>query len=112
MPAAEAFRRGRCLIVPSRAERLPYIVLEAAAARMPLIVTGVGGIPEIIRGSDTLLVPPDDVPALTSAMHGFLDVPQAAKERARRLEQRVRERFAMGTMAPAVLDFYADVRGR
>jgi hypothetical protein len=45
-------------------------------------------------------------------MHGFLDVPQAAKERARRLEQRVRERFAMGTMAPAVLDFYADVRGR
>lgn len=112
MPAAEAFRRGRCIVVPSRAESLPYIVLEAAAAQMPLIATNVGGIPEIVRGSDTPLLPPGDVPALTRAMHGFLDAPQTAKERARRLERRVRERFAIGTTASAVLDFYACVRGR
>jgi glycosyltransferase involved in cell wall biosynthesis len=112
MPAAEAFRRGRCIVVPSRAESLPYIVLEAAAAQMPLIASEAGGIPEIVRGSDTPLLPPGDVPALTRAMHGFLDAPQAAKERARRLERRVRDRFAIGTTASAVLEFYAAVRPR
>ena len=33
--------------MPSRAESLPYVVLEAAAARKPMIATRVGGIPEI-----------------------------------------------------------------
>ena len=47
MPAREAFKLGRLLVVPSRAESMPYIVLEAAAARVPLIATNVGGIPEI-----------------------------------------------------------------
>src|SRR5579883_428722 len=47
MPARDAFRRGRILVVPSRAESLPYIVLEAAAARVPMIATNVGGIGEI-----------------------------------------------------------------
>ena len=47
MPARQAFRLGRTLVVPSRAESMPYVVLEAAAARMPMIATNVGGIPEI-----------------------------------------------------------------
>ena len=47
MPAREAFALGRVLVVPSRAESLPYVVLEAAAAGVPLIATRVGGIPEI-----------------------------------------------------------------
>ena len=38
---------GRMMVIPSRAESLPYVVLEAAAAGVPIIATGVGGIPEI-----------------------------------------------------------------
>ena len=47
LPAREAFGRGQVLVVPSRAESLPYIVLEAVGARIPIVTTHVGGIPEI-----------------------------------------------------------------
>ncbi len=112
MPAAEAFRRGRCIVVPSRAESLPYIVLEAAAAELPLIATNAGGIPEIVRGTDTQLLPAGDVNALARAMHGFLDEPQAAIERAKRLRKIVAERFAIEATTTSVLDVYAALLGR
>ena len=58
MPARQAIALGRIMVVPSRAESLPYVVLEAAAAGMPLIATGVGGIPEIYGPLSDTLVPP------------------------------------------------------
>src|SRR5258708_24803173 len=57
-PARQAFSLGRLLIVPSRAEALPYIVLEAAAAGGPMIATQVGGIPEIFAPEAGALVAP------------------------------------------------------
>ncbi len=48
MPARQAFAKARCVVVPSRAESMPYIVLEAIAAGKPIICTNVGGIPEIL----------------------------------------------------------------
>ena len=68
MPAREAFTLGRVLVVPSRAESFPYIVLEAAAAGLPMLATNVGGIPEIVSGTDTALLPAEDVDALAQAM--------------------------------------------
>jgi glycosyltransferase involved in cell wall biosynthesis len=106
MPAAMAFPRGRCIVVPSRNESLPYIVLEAAAAEIPLIATNVGGIPEIVQGSDTSLLPPGNVEVLVGAMQAFLDAPQAAKVRAHRLKQLVHNCFAIAAATTAVLDFY------
>ena len=60
MPVREAFKLGRILVVPSRAESLPYVVLEAAGARVPLISTDVGGIPEIFGPYRDRLGPCDD----------------------------------------------------
>ncbi len=112
MPAQLAFRRARAIVVPSRAESLPYIVLEAAAAAMPLIATEAGGIPEIVEGSDTKLLPPGDVYALVRAMNAFLDDPQKAMARAQRLKQTVQKRFAIDMKAAAVLDFYGTLLTR
>ena len=58
MPAREAFRLAKTVVVPSRAEAMPYIVLEALGAGKTLIATRVGGIPEILgENSPALCVP-------------------------------------------------------
>ena len=47
VPARFGFSKGRLLVVPSRGDSMPYVVIEAAAAGMPMIAANVGGIPEI-----------------------------------------------------------------
>lgn len=59
MPAREAFALGRIMVVPSRAEAMPYIVLEALAAGKPMIASAVGGIPEVFEESSPALTAPD-----------------------------------------------------
>jgi glycosyltransferase involved in cell wall biosynthesis len=105
MPARAAFARGRVLIVPSRAESLPYVVLEAAAAAMPVIATRVGGIPEIITAADGL-VPANDSPALAAAIRGALADLPAATTRAERLRDDIRARFSAEVMTDHVLTAY------
>ena len=74
-PARAMFARGRCAVVPSLAESLPYVVLEAAAARLPVISTRVGGIPEIFGPTAASLIPANDAGALRAAMTDVLDHP-------------------------------------
>ncbi|HEV7252552.1 MAG TPA: glycosyltransferase family 4 protein [Mesorhizobium sp.] len=59
MPARKAFALARCVVVPSRAEAMPYIVLEALAAVRPMIASAVGGIPEIFSAHPHALVSPE-----------------------------------------------------
>ncbi|MBN9221955.1 MAG: glycosyltransferase family 4 protein [Mesorhizobium sp.] len=61
MPAREAFTLAALVVVPSRAEAMPYIVLEALAAAKPMIATAVGGIPEIFGPGSPALIRPDAV---------------------------------------------------
>jgi glycosyltransferase involved in cell wall biosynthesis len=104
--ARSAFARGRCVVVPSRAESFPYIVLEAAAAQMPLIATQVGGIPEIVDGVDMPLIPPGDVQALAGQLRAFLAGPKPFLDRAAALQKLVAERFTVDNMTHGVVDFY------
>lgn len=106
MPARQAFALGRHVVMPSRAESLPYVALEAAAAGKPLIATDVGGVSEIVAKTNTALVAPDDVQALAAAMADALSDAAAAKARAARLRQRIAERFSVATMATDIEAFY------
>ena len=105
--ACTAFARGRCVVVPSRSESFPYVVLEAAAAKMPIIATDIGGIPEIVAGANMPLVPPDDAEALAAEMRGFLTTPAQYLDRAARLQEIVAERFTVENMTMKVVEFYA-----
>lgn len=58
MRARDAFALAHVVVIPSRAEALPYIVLEALAAGKPVIASRVGGIPEILGETSPALVQP------------------------------------------------------
>lgn len=104
-PAAEAFSLGQNLVVPSRAESLPYVVLEAAAAGLPMIASDVGGIPEIVAGTATELLPAGDPQALARAIEAVLGDRPAAEARAVELKARVRRHFTIETMCDQILAF-------
>jgi len=107
MPAREAQSLGRIMVIPSRAESLPYVVLEAAAAGLPLITTRVGGIPEIYGTMTDGLVEPEDGRALAKTIADDLDHPDATAAVAQRLRERVAKSFSVEAMVDGVLNAYA-----
>jgi len=67
---------ARALVLPSFAEGLPMVIMEAMALRRPVISTFVAGIPELVSsGEHGWLVPAGDVEALCQAMQECLDTP-------------------------------------
>ena len=88
MPARRALALGRVLVMPSRAEGLPYVVLEAAAAGKPMVAARVGGIPEIYGDLADTLVPPGNFVALAKAISRTLDEPARAADLANQLRDR------------------------
>jgi glycosyltransferase involved in cell wall biosynthesis len=99
-------------VVPSLAESLPYVVLEAAAAGMPLLATAAGGIPEIFGPLSHCLLPPGDAVALAGAMAQALDNPGAQYAAALELRQRIRAAFSVDLMVEQVLAAYFDALAR
>jgi glycosyltransferase involved in cell wall biosynthesis len=108
-PAREAFAMGRILVVPSRAESLPYVVLEAAAGGLPIIATRVGGIPEIFGAEASQLIPAEDVAALVDALVAALDRPEQLHSSADAIKARVRSEFSINKMVDGGLAAYREV---
>lgn len=111
MPAREGLRLGRLMIVPSRAESLPYMVLETAAGEVPLITTRVGGIPEIYGPLSDALIPSESSQAIAAAIADALDHPEAMRQRVLALKARVSALFSVDAMVDGVLDGYRTALG-
>jgi glycosyltransferase involved in cell wall biosynthesis len=111
-PARSAFGLGRVLVIPSRAESLPYIVLEALAAGVPLITTNVGGIPEIYGPDAGMLLRPGDTEALARAIDEALAGPRTQRTALASLRERLQARlhagFTVDAMTDAVLAAYGE----
>ena len=113
MPAPVAFTLGRILVVPSRAESLPYIVLEAVGAQIPMIATDVGGINEIFGPYRERLIACDDPALLAQAMERMLDLdPVLVRQQAEDLATFASTRFSVANMADSVVAGYLDAFAR
>lgn len=82
LPAAAPYLKAADLFVlPSVKEGLPYVILEAAAAGLPIVATKVGGMPEIITDrSNGLLIPPADPKSLARAIDELLSSQELAQK--------------------------------
>jgi glycosyltransferase involved in cell wall biosynthesis len=105
---SEAMELGRILVLPSRHESFPYVVLEAMAAQIPLIASNVGGIHEALPTSG--LVPSGNVEALTTAMKHALQNPEAMNDAAAALQKSASFKFNAQKMAQDICRFYDDLR--
>jgi glycosyltransferase involved in cell wall biosynthesis len=108
-PSVSAFSQAECLVIPSLAESLPYVALEAAAAEVPLIASDVGGISEITGTFRDYLVPPNDSEALANAMYSVLTDRDKARRISGHIQERVKNNFRLETMVEETLEFYDEV---
>lgn len=104
MPARKAFTLARFVVVPSRAEALPYIVLEALAAQKTMIATKVGGIPEIFSPSSPALVPARAESIAQAMAAAIADETTFARLMPER--QALEARFSLAAMATGVENAY------
>lgn len=100
--ASELMAAADLLVLSSRVEGIPGVLLEAAARTVPAVATDVGAVCEVLADGRTgLLVPPGDPTALAAAVGRLLDDPHerramgtAARERARDFDlERITDRF-------------------
>jgi glycosyltransferase involved in cell wall biosynthesis len=102
----EELAAARALVLPSFAEGLPVVVMEAMALCRPVISTYVAGIPElVVPGESGWLVPAGDVDALTQAMQAALEAPRETLARMGGLaRERVLSRHSVDREASKLAD--------
>jgi len=81
-------------VLPSRDEGLGMALLEAGASGLPSIASRVGGIPEVLDGSDGILVPAEDPAAIAEALFWMLANRDSAIDMGRRFRRSVIEKFS------------------
>ena len=104
-PIQEALTLGKILVMPSRHESLPYVVLETVAAGVPIIASAVGGISEILP--ESCLVAADNPVALSVKISQCLLSISEKNALAYQLQQEAQARFGVDAMTKTILDFYS-----
>jgi glycosyltransferase involved in cell wall biosynthesis len=106
--ARDGFSKGRLLVVPSRGDSMPYVVIEAGAAGIPMVAANVGGIPEIFGEYNGALFAPNLATAMADAIELAMEDPGGALARAKALRERIFLHFSQKAMVEGVLAGYRD----
>lgn len=94
--AARVYGAFDAFVLSSRTEGTPIALFEAMAARVPIVATRVGGVPDVLSPAEALLVPAEDHDALAAAIRAVVDDPAAAAARASAAAARLDREFAVG----------------
>lgn len=108
-PAASRLLRAfDALVLSSRTEGTPMVLLEAAMAEVPIIATGVGGVPALV-GSEATIVPSEDSRALARAMGSHIHDPGAGQRNAEALRRRLQQESSANDWVDAYVALYQRV---
>ena len=112
VPNAARYLKGlNIFVLPSVKEGLPYTILEAMAAGVPVIATRVGGIPDLIEdGVNGIIVPPKDPNVLADAMTSLLNNPSQRAEFGERLTTRAKTEFTRERMVDETTRVYGGTK--
>jgi glycosyltransferase involved in cell wall biosynthesis len=104
----DLMRRARVAAAPSRwHENQPMAVLEAFACGLPVVTTGLGGLPELVEpGVDGAIVPAGEPAALAAALTGLLADPERAFTMGKAGRAKVERDFAPGVHLARIRDVY------
>jgi len=110
----EEILASRALVLPSFAEGLPVVIMEAMALGCPVVSTFVAGIPElVIPGETGWLVPAGDVAQLVNAIQSVLQMPETEiAAMGRRGRQRVAALHSATREAQRLAEYFREVTGR
>ncbi len=98
------------LVLPSRSEALPLAAIEAMLARLPVVASDVGSVPEAVLDGETgLLVPPERPDALAAAIRVLIADPERRRRMGDRGRARALERFSPAAAALAFEALYDEV---
>jgi glycosyltransferase involved in cell wall biosynthesis len=105
----ESILRSRALVLPSFAEGLPVVIMEAFGLGRPVLATYVGGIPELVEaGRSGWLVPAGDVRATVDALREILALPSEELARRAAIGRRaVLERHDVRVTAGTLAELFA-----
>lgn len=107
---ADLLANAACFVLPSHYEGLPLAMLEAMVSGVPVVATSVGGVPDVVGdGRDALLVPPNDVGALATALTRVLDDPKLAARLSGAARARALAEYTSGALAERIGNLYRDV---
>lgn len=107
-----AYARAHALVLPTRFEGMPTVVIEAMARARPVIVSDVGASSDLITAQSGMLIPPGDATALTAAIKGLLDMPLRERELMGSAGYRLfQERFTWTVVSERFADLAHQVAG-
>ena len=93
--------------MPSRSEAMPYGLLEAGLAGLPVIATNVGGIPEVIEsGINGVLIPKEDSEALFSSLILLSEDTELRQRLGTNLKKSIQENFSFEKMLKKTFELY------
>jgi glycosyltransferase involved in cell wall biosynthesis len=107
--AARCYAAFDCLVLSSRTEGTPIVLLEAMAGGIPVVATRVGGVPDVMREDEGLLVPPEDPAALAAAVRAVLADRGTAASRAARAAARIARDYAPGPWLDRHAELYRSI---